>query len=211
MFTLNPTDKDFLETLNFLLKLLGGVGGIVLFCIGLTRYIRDQKWKRSEFVAKEIREFTSDFMVRNAMYMLDWGSRNIHLFPDKPNYEDRYVHVDRIVLMKALQFHELRIKEEDKDRFTAEEVAIRDTFDHFLSYFERFYQFIEAGLVSKEELEPYLNYWINSLACEMEENSRNVIYHYINQYGFTGTQKLFKIFEKDIAPVTDIKTTVLAS
>lgn len=207
MFTLTPGDEDFIESINLLFKLIGGAGGLLLFFIGVKRYIRDQTWKRNEFFAKEIKDFTTDVMVKNAMYILDWGARYIQLFPDKQNYEDRYVKVDRDILKKALQFHELRIKEEGKERFTATEVAIRDTFDHYLNYFERFYQFIEAKLLTKKELEPYLNYWINSLTVQMEESSRNVIYHYINSYGFTGTQKLFKEFGKDIFPKTDVKST----
>ena len=179
-----------------------------MFFIGIKRYIREQTWKRNEFVANEIKLFTSDSMVRNAMYILDWGSRYIQLFPDKPNYDDRFVKVDRQILKKSLQFHGLRIKEDGKERFTGTEVAIRDTFDHFLSYFERFYQFIEAGLLTKKELEPYLIYWINSMANDMEEDARNVIYHYINSYGFSGTQKLFNQFGKDIVPKTDIRTTL---
>lgn len=208
MFTLNPCDKDFLNTLDFLLKLIGGAGALLLFFIGIKRYIIEQTWKRNEFVANEIKVFTSDSMVRNAMYILDWGSRYIQLFPDKENYNDRFVKVDRQILKKALQYHDLRIKEDGKERFTTTEVAIRDTFDHFLSYFERFNQFIEAGLLTKKELQPYLIYWINSISNDMEEDARNVIYHYIKSYGFSGTQKLFSQFDKDIIPKTDIKTTI---
>jgi hypothetical protein len=211
MFTLDPNAENFLETLSFILKLVGGAGGLILFFIGLRRYITDQNWKRNEFVAKEMKDFNNDIVIRNAMYILDWGARYIQLFPDKPNYEDRYVKVDRSILKRALQFHPLRIKEEGKDRFTATEVAIRDTFDHFFSYFERFNQFIEAGLLTKEELEPYLRYLINSIATEMEESSRNVIYHYIHSYGFSGTQNLFKVFGKDILPKTDIESTIMES
>ncbi len=207
MFTLNPNDKDFLDTLDFLLKLVGGAGGLLLFFIGIRRYIKEQTWKKNEFVANEIKLFASDSMVRNAMYILDWGARYIQLFPDKQNYDDRFAKVDRPILKKALQFHSLRILEKGNERFTRTEITIRDTFDHFLSYFERYYQFIEAGLLSEKDLKPYLNYWIETLSTDMEEDVRNVIYHYINSYGFSGTQQLFKRFGKDISPKTDINTT----
>ncbi|HLP56079.1 MAG TPA: hypothetical protein VK151_13670 [Fluviicola sp.] len=200
MFTLNPNDDNFLNTLTFLLKLFGGLGAFYLFFIGFRRYKKDQTWKKNEFVAKEIREFTSDKIVRNAMFMLDWGERYIELFPNKESYSERFAKVDRNVLMLALQPHELRIKEHNKDRFTEIEVAIRDTFDHFLAYFERFYQFIEAGLITEVELEPYLNYWIKTISTDIEDNVKYAIHHYINRYGFSGTQKLFRIFGKDILP-----------
>lgn len=208
MFTLNPCDNNFLNTLDFLLKLSGGAGALYLFILGLKRYTKDQIWKRNEFVANEIKEFTSDNVVKNAMYILDWGERYIELFPNKQDYDARFVKVDRKILKTALQYHGLRLKESNKDRFTSTEVAIRDTFDHFLSYFERYNQFIEAGLLTEEELRPYLDYWVRTISSNMEEDVRNVIYHYIKSYGFLGTQKLFNKFGKDIFPKTDIKTTL---
>jgi len=207
MFSLDPHNKDFIGTLDFLLKLFGGLGGFYLFFIGFRRYKKDQTWKRNEFVAKEIKEFNSDKMVINAMFILDWAERYIELFPDKSDYDERFIKVDRTILKKALQFHGLRVKQDGYDRFTKTEVAIRDTFDQFLLYLERFYQFIEAGLITADELKPYLNYWINGLSNEIEEDVRNVIYHYIDKYGFIGTQKLFMEFKKEIMPKTDISTT----
>ncbi|MBB1287033.1 hypothetical protein HRH25_21805 [Flavisolibacter sp. BT320] len=207
MFSLNPHSKDFLDTLDLLLKLFGGIGGFYLFLVGLRRYTKDQVWKRHEFVAKEIKEFTSDRMVRNSMSMLDWGERYIELFPDKPNYDDRFAKVDRMILKLALQYHGFRTKEYGKDRFTSVEVAIRDNFDYFLSHLERFEQFIQAGLITPKELEPYLNYWVSTIADNIEADVRNAIYHYINQYGFMGTQQLFSRFNKDIKPKTELNST----
>jgi len=33
MFTLNPHDKDFLDTLDLLIKVIAGSGGLYLFCL----------------------------------------------------------------------------------------------------------------------------------------------------------------------------------
>src|SRR4051812_42157700 len=164
MFSLDPNCKYFLNTLEFILKIVAGIGGFSLFIVGLRRYKKDQIWKRNEFVAKEIKEFTDDKMVRDAMFMLDWGSRYIELFPNKAKEDERFAKVDRRTLKAALIFHELRIKEPGKDRFTSTETAIRDTFDHFLFYLERFDHFIEARLISPAEIKPYLKYWIDTIA-----------------------------------------------
>ncbi|MDZ4784498.1 MAG: hypothetical protein SGJ02_00315 [bacterium] len=142
------------------------------------------------------------------MFILDWGARYIELFPEKEKYDDRFEKVDREILKKALQYHELRIKENNKERFTRTEIAIRDAFDHFLSYFERYNQFIEAGLLSAKELEPYLNYWIEAISSKIEPDVRNAIYHYINSYGFSGTKKLFLRFGQDIFLKTELSTTI---
>jgi hypothetical protein len=207
MFTLNPYDKEFLDTLGFLIKLIAGGGGLYLFFKGLQRYLKDQTWRRNEFVAKEIKDFTSDPMVKNIMSILDWGSRYVELFPAKANYDDRFAKVDRPILKSALQYHKFKTTDPAKDRFTRTEVAIRDNFDCFLSYFERFEHFIEAGLITPEELKPYLRYWIDTISENMEDDVRNFINHYIDKYEYKGTQNLFKRFNKNIFPTTDIETT----
>ena len=143
----------------------------------------------------------------NVMYILDWGSRCIELFPRKANYNDRFVKVDRQILKSALQFHGFKTTDPTTDRFTREEVAIRDNFDRFLSYFERFEHFVEAGIITTEELRPYLQYWINTISEEIEDHVKNFIFHFIEKYHYKGTQKLFKAFDKDIFPKTNIETT----
>lgn len=193
----NPIDYDFI------LKAAGGLGGLVLFVIGLIRYTRDQTWKRHEFVAKEIKEFNGDKMVRNTMYMLDWGSRYIELFYEHPDPGKRYAKVTRATLRAALQSHKF------KSRFTRTEVAIRDHFDHFLNRIEMFEQFIEAELITKKEVEPYLKYWIETIGEDLEEEMKNTIYHYINEYGYQGVQKLFDRFGKNICPAAPLETTRL--
>lgn len=199
MFSLDPTSASFLDSLDLLLKIAGGIGGIILFIIGFRRYKKDQTWKRYQFVANEIESFNKDAVVRNAMFMLDWGLRYIELFPDKPDYNERFEKVDREIFKAALQVHELREAHAGKMRFTPTEVAIRDTFDHFLSYFEKFYQFVEAGLITPEELEPYLRYWVDTIYSNLPEDVREVIYKYIGRYKFSGTEALFIALKKPLS------------
>jgi transketolase len=191
------------NTLDLFLKVLGGIGGIVLFFIGYCRYSKSQTWKKNEFVANEIKDFNSNTMVRNTMYMLDWNKRFIELFPDKPEYNERFVRVTRATLRSALLTHKI------KANFKKEEVAIRDHFDCFLDYFEKFQQFIEAGLISKDELRPYLKYWIKRIGDDMESDVKNTIHHYINEYGYNGVQELFSEFGQDIIPKTRVESCLV--
>jgi len=207
MFTLYPADKDFIATLELIIKVIGGAGAFYLFIKGLRRYKKDQVWKCNEFVAKEIKEFTNDRTVKVVMSILDWGNRYVELFPDRPNYDDRFVRVDRSILKMALQYHKFRDPDPEKIRFTKTEVGIRDYFDHFFSYFERFDQFVVAGLITIKELEPYLKYWIDVISQDLEEDVRDFMYHYINIYGYSGMQRLFRLFGKNIQPFSEIETT----
>src|SRR6185436_17286982 len=202
-----PIDPKMLGTYEFLLKVVAGLGSLLIFSIGLRRYVREQKWKRNEFVANEMKTFNSDPMVRNVMSILDWGSRKVELFPDKPDYNDRFVKVDRKLLKSALQFHEFKTPGEKGCRFTEDEVAIRDHFDRFLSYFERFEYFIKAKLIRPVELTADLGYWIDTISEDIEPDVRNFISHFIDRYRYRGTQNFFTRFKKDIKPKTDIETT----
>lgn len=201
MFNISSNNSDLLNSLEFLLKLFGGIGAFYLFIVGLKRYSKDQTWKRNEFVAERAKEFNSDKMVRNTMYMLDWGKRYIELFPEESNQTDKYAKVTRPILRAALQSHKL------KPRFNKVEVAIRDNFDCFLNYFEVFEQYIEADLITSKELEPYIKYWINTISDDIEIEVKNTIHHYINEYGYSGTQNIFKRFGKNIIPNTPLNST----
>jgi hypothetical protein len=162
-----PWNNDVVDSIELVLKVIVGTGAFWLFFEGLQRYKKDQIWKRNEFVAKEIDKFTSDRMVRLVMSILDWGNRYVELFPDRPIYEERFVRVDRNILKLAIQHHNYRSPDAEQIRFSRTEVAIRDYFDQFFSYFERFDQFVVAGMITTSELAPYLKYWINVIADDL--------------------------------------------
>lgn len=191
------------DTIEFWMKISGAAGALTVFIIGYLRYVKDQTWKRHEFVLNEVKEFNQDWMVRNSMYMLDWGSRYIELFPNHPDYQERFAKVTRPTLRSALQSHRY------KTHFTRSEVAIRDHFDCFFGYFEKFHQCIESKLLTPKELQPYLIYWIRTISTDMEPAVRNTIHHYIEEYGYTGTQQLFAYFGYDIRPETPIESTIV--
>ncbi|WP_336702875.1 hypothetical protein [Chryseobacterium indologenes] len=201
MFEISSNTEDLIPSLEFILKIIGGIGALTVFIIGLIQYTKEQTWKRNEFVAARAKEFNSDKMVQNTMYMLDWGKRYIELFPHEPDIEKRYAKVTREILKSALQSHKL------KSNFTKTEVAIRDNFDCFLNYFEIFEQYTEAGLITSKELQPYLKYWIVTISEDIEDDVKNSIHHYINEYGYKETQNFFRRFGKNILPTTDLITT----
>lgn len=202
-FILNALTLGDIATIDLVFKAITGITAFILFVIGFSRYRRDQLWKRSEFVAKEVKEFNADKMVRSTMFMLDWGTRKIELFPDKPDYNERFVVVDREMFRNALVYHERRQKEAGKMRFTETEVAIRDHMDQFFSYFERFEQLIQAGLMTRDEISPYIAYWIEAIAVRIEKDTGDILFEFIDKYNYRGTQRLFARFGVQIVPATD--------
>jgi hypothetical protein len=143
--------------MDTIIAALGVLGGIVAFSVGLWQYRNAQRWKVLEFVAKEIKEFEQYPAVSNAMMMLDYEGMEIELFPERKEAKQRVVEVREPLIVSSL------IVKQQRD-FTDRELVIRDTFDEFFGYLERFDQYVETGLVAYKDFHPYLRYWLGILA-----------------------------------------------
>jgi hypothetical protein len=76
---------------------------IAVFAFGIWQYRSSENWKRSEFVAAQIKEFNSDKINHAVLLMMDYEPAHVELFPDKPNLADRYVDVNFDTLIKAIR------------------------------------------------------------------------------------------------------------
>jgi hypothetical protein len=159
------------------------------FAIGLYQYIKAQHWKRCEFVAKEIKDFENNPLVRRAMFMLDF--REGQFTPEKTfSTEGVAIRFDTQMLTKAVISHELR----PEYQLTPEEIQVRLAFCDFFEGLERFNYFLDMNLVSKKNLEAYLPYWIARFS-DPDENRKGKtfiysIWTFIDTYEYTGVRKL---------------------
>lgn len=169
------------------------LAGGVAFWFGLRQYSEAQAWKRHEFVASEVRQFNADPLARNAMLMIDWGTRRIELFPSHPEHVARYVLVTRPLLHLALVTHDKVGRP-----YTDTEAAIRDSFDAFFGGLERFEQFMQAGLVQPCEFQPYLAYWIRSICEDANPELRSLLNDYVAFYRFDSVGRLFRRYGQEI-------------
>jgi hypothetical protein len=209
-----------MEIAKLVVSILGFGGTIVALIFGLRQYKRSEQWKREEFVAKEIKEFESNPIVRNALLMIDWGGRRINLFLVPVPAPADFIKITREDQWRALVPHPIKdqylspsneaIAETDVDgnpkrKFTANEAKIRDTYDAFLDHLERFSNFIDSKLISADEFKPYLIYWIDSIAnveniedYEGDAEWRCTLLTYINYYKYSGVKSLFNIYGRNI-------------
>lgn len=108
--TAAPQDGSGLERWKFLLSIFGYLGALGAFAVGLVQYRRADYWKRSEFLAKEMKEYFADPKVILALTMVDWGQRDIQLFsPSKlenGNIDSGERTVDRKLQCEALRPHD---------------------------------------------------------------------------------------------------------
>jgi hypothetical protein len=199
--------------LKSLLTFLGGVGGFILFLITVSKYWNAQKWKRAEFLAKEMKEFFAALRVQKALFLIDWGSRRLPLLEGRPEDENPVL-VTRQLQTKALRPHVLLDETGSdnevftvddgtpRDGFTESEAAIRDCYDAFLDGLERFSSYVKTGLIDVDSLRPYLGYWIDDISSPTE-NAEDAAWcaallTYISFYRFDGVLSLFDAFGTSI-------------
>ena len=153
--------------------------------IGIYQYVKAQKWKKAEFVSKEIKEFYNDFDIKRAFVLLDWNSNELVLKENEID-EKKKIHFTDDLIFSALAFNEN--KGNDLEKFCKEEVVIRSIFDSLFGWLIMFDSYIETELVTAEDLKPYLIYWIQILADTSSnrkpEKVREQIWKYIDTCGF---------------------------
>ena len=173
-------------------KVLALSGGIVGFVVAYQRYTRTQQWKILEFVASKIKEFDRDPEVQKAKKMLDWWEYLVELFPYKEDESQRRVLVTDRIVMGALRTEGFEKRFEDK------EVEIRNIFDTFFDYMDRFENYVESGLVEYEQLHPYLGYWLAMIVGQKEPDPRSAwrdaMKMFIEKYHSPGTSKLVNTY-----------------
>lgn len=194
------------EALDGILK-VGVIGGFIVFGVGLWQYSQAQKWKRAEFLTKEIDRFEDDHDVANARTMLDFNGRDIFFYApadeksdagdDSATNEDS-VYVDHALLVRALR------SPEETNEFDEDEQVIRDTFDVYLSNLERFNNYLQAGLVKKKELKIFLEYWLRILGDptnrKISQEVRQRLWDYMLENDFRGALQLLRRYGYKIKP-----------
>jgi hypothetical protein len=205
-----------LEIAKLVVSIVGLGGTIGAAVVAIRTFRRNEKWKRAEFLAREMKEFFDDSRVQTALLLIDWGSRQMALLDENADDHGR-VRVTRILQVHALLPHilvneragsDLEPGEQTGDpimrRFTPAEAAIRDCYDAFLDGLERFSSYLQTGLVDTEELRPYLDYWIDDIHAPAKDNDdaawSAALLTYIDFYRFRGVQSLFRAFDRNIDP-----------
>jgi len=180
---------------------------------GLYQYMQAQRWKRAEWIAEETSCFFADPEVKNALHMLDWNGRVLPTLGNV-NIEEKTFEFHSQMLLTALYSISTLPINPDTNRprtYKARELVIRDCFDRMFDRLERFQVFVESGLVSTQELKPYLGYWIDLIGLDDQNprKSRQIIrrlWVYIDEYGYGRVQKLCAAYGYDITPGAEDRT-----
>ena len=138
-----------LELLHFLDSILP-IFVILTFAKATYEYIKGQKWKKSEFLSKEIKDFFDDEDIKLVCSLLDWNSRKVKI-------DDKVILVTDELLISSLKTHNI------KSQFTKDEACIRDLFDNFFDKMSYFNIHIKNSLIDEKEVLNYLTYYVDIL------------------------------------------------
>jgi len=223
-----------MDQVKLVVSVLAFGGTVWALVFGFRQYIRAEKWKRAEFLAKEMKEFFANDKISTALLLSDWGNRHIRLRALTNPGDSTLTNVTRQMQIAALLPHSVVEKTLGSDteapsderesadqaeaqsegdeprlrRFTREQAIIRDCYDAYLDGLERFGSYLSTKLVTVEDLKPYLNYWIEDLVSPTTDLDDATwaacVITYANFYRFDGVRHLFEEFGHDIGPDSNI-------
>ena len=171
--------------------------------MGIYQYAKAQKWKKAEFVSKEIKEFYDDFDIKRAFVLLDWNSNELVLRENEIDGK-KTIHFTEDLIFSALAPNENKSNDlagltSDATGFCKEEVVIRNVFDRLFGWLVMFNSYIETDLVTVKDLRPYLIFWIQVLADtdnnRKSQKVREQIWKYIDTNGYSVLRDFFRTFK----------------
>lgn len=196
---------------KLILQFLGLLGAAIGGIFALLQYRQNQRWKETEFIAKEATDFFENELVSKALKILDWEIRDIEFAPGKIEQ------VDRPVLHAALRCEADDSAVNDATGFDDKEVYVRDLFDTLFDRLGRFEQYINSGVVTFEQVERYFRYWGDLMTGKRPElldlDTVERIWKFLRCYSFKDTEKFLSRFGEapKIAPQTGGISTVQCS
>lgn len=159
----------------------------------------NQDWKRAEFIAAEVKSFYQDPAVAKVLQMLDWNDRRYDLGILTAHAKPVLTRVTQSALTTPRIGHEasyasIEAALRTSGPYTIEEATIRDHFDNFLYYIERFERFLTLNLVSEAEVFPYFRYFIRIIRGELhhvDETMLEAFRAYLRTYHFEDAESFF--------------------
>jgi hypothetical protein len=174
-----------MEIINIILKLIPLIS-LLAFIKAIVEYRKNQIWKESEFLSKEVKEFFSDERVKIVLSLLDWNSRKIMILGKEQLINDSFI-------IESLKTHNV------KSKFSLEEAYIRDLFDNFFDKLSFFNIHCKNGLLDRKKVFNYFEYYFNILTTSERKSAQYIktINSYLNYYDFNNVIDLLNEYKKE--------------
>jgi len=205
--------------------------GTIAAVAGIDRYLKHKKWERRELTRSIVEDFSRKKAIRNVADILDF--EEYQMFEVRLPHNDQLVYFEATDarLKRALRSHDQMVKTRKglntltqlsqqpgkMDESTARvlqryrdeefviELTLRNWFDEFLGALEACENAILAGIVTAEDLRPFIIYWVRVIGDRGYRRKGgsafyDQLFHYIYWAGFEGVQSLFERFGYKILP-----------
>jgi len=207
--------------------LMGGIAAVA----GIDRYLKDKQWERRELARSVVEEFSRKKAIRNVADILDF--EEYRTFEARLPADDRLIRFEATDdrLKRALRSHDqmvktrkglniltrmsqqpgkmdehmVRVLQRYRDEEFIIELTLRDWFDEFLGALEACENAILAGLVTAEDLQPFVIHWVRVIGDRRYRRKGgsgfyDQLFHYIYWAGYEGVQNLFERYGYKILP-----------
>ncbi|MEO1591102.1 MAG: lipase family protein [Cyanobacteria bacterium J06632_22] len=198
-------------------------GAFLLSALALTygvyQYTRQHRWQRLAYLRQVVQEFEHSPEIRNALKILDF--EEYRDYPIQTGDVPVTFQVTNELLIQALASHEDRVRKKKAldmagpgrkqapDAHALQqyqiETELRDWFNKMLNGLEHFGYLLDSKAVTKQELAPWLIYWIRLISDPKYRRGSaskfyDQLYNYVHNYGFMGVQRLFERYGYRILP-----------
>jgi predicted lipase len=199
--------------------------------VWLHAYQQQRRWKRVELARQEAKTFRERQAVKNVLDILDYEEyRTFYINHPRDGRLISFEANDHR-LRRALRTHDQMVKTrrglDEIKRLAAEtdtidpktldivqkyddeefviEITLRDWFDSFLGGLGYFNTLLDAGLVTAEELKPFVIYWVNLVGDRRYRRKGgsgfyDQLFHYVHWAGYGDVKALFERYGFKIIP-----------
>lgn len=175
--------KDYAAMATAFLALIG-------LGFGLYQYYVAQKWRRSEFAAKQLEQLVTDPELSLLCKLLDWKRRDLPVpkkyraLTDATTFEHNWT-----ILAEAM------IEGRREGRYTWQQAMYRDLLDHFCEYLQTLNHYLSIGLIDLRDTAT-LKYWLKELKHPRfaAPGDERMFMEFIRVFGYTGVTRLMDRF-----------------
>lgn len=162
--------------------ILSLVGALAASFKWIYEYARKSKWERNAFLIGQIEKFQDLESTQTMEKILDWNSVTLIL-------DGREFFIDDYMLLEALKTHDV------KHKFSKGESRLRGIFDDYFDNLTKFIFMSEVGLIDRENLTLFLEYWFKILSGESKSKSVKIVEAIRNYLEFYGYETLIEFLD----------------
>ncbi len=175
--------------------------GLTGLTFGLYQYYVAQKWKRSEFAAKQLEQLRTEPELSLLCKLLDWRKRQLPVpaqylsLANTPLFEHNWT-----------IFAEAMIEGRRESNYTWQQAMYRDLVDRLCEYLQGLNHYVSVGLINPGDIAT-VAYWLQQLASPRFalEGDEGMFLEFIEFFEYSGVTELMHRFDVNQPPEVPLR------